>query len=529
MIRGAKYKHLEQDSQIAGIGTMFRGIDKKQWCINLDFVRKKSNQINFSAAPILARRRFINSSGPAKKSGKVINITVKNAQNWEKARLKEYPAAHKLPNIKDGTQHCFVSEQEGMKVYIPQLELARVLFFHDPFMTRTSLRHNALAENFQVDLTDGDPRIHVIEGADYPLYYFNKDTNRRFLSWVLIDKDARKSFDSIGNNLFTQKNRRGNYDFWDFEFTPPSLSGVELELSGWQDFETNSFFVWEIQSVKNLPSSVTGVVDIIHPIYERRVGGKPISGNGSSPEAPDEYELDDDELSDIDKVTMSLMSEAVTISFKDPFITNRLGKNMKPVKAVTNDGEKEVLDKELSANEQDETGKLAGGAWNNLNDQTEDAQLYLSKFKSFLEMTNLLVSTHGCKLKRQTIEKLPKYGHGKKHWLTDTQNPRHLAIVELTYDDQLITLLEVDTSDGAAKLSTMMLKTDEDGWVINNIDAIKLGIMKKSLGWPTALFKEALTDKGCSGIPHPQSKHVGSLPPEEIAPWAQRFINWMAV
>ena len=66
MIRGAKYKHLEQDSQIAGIGTMFRGIDKKQWCINLDFVRKKSNQINFSAAPILARRRFINSSSPAK-------------------------------------------------------------------------------------------------------------------------------------------------------------------------------------------------------------------------------------------------------------------------------------------------------------------------------------------------------------------------------------------------------------------------------------------------------------------------------
>jgi hypothetical protein len=528
MIRGAKYKHIEPDSQVAGIGTMFRGVGIQQWFINLDLVRKKSSKINFSAVPILARRRFLNSSGPAKKSGKVINITIENAQSWEKALLNEYPAVQKLPNLTDGSQHCFVAEQEGMKVYIPQLELARVLFYHDPFMTRTSLRHNALAENFQVDLTADDPKVYVIEGADYPLYYFNRDTNRRFLSWVLIDKDARESFESIGSNLFTQKNRRGSYDLWDFQFTPPPLSGVDLELSGWHDFETNSFFVWEIQSVKKLPSSVTGVVDIIHPIYERRVGGKPISGNGSSAEPPDEYELDDDELSDIDKTTMSLMSESVTISFKNPFITNRLGKKMKPVKSVTSDGEKEVLDKELSANEQDETGRLPGGAWNNLNDQTDDTHLYLSKFKSFLEMTNLLVSTHGCKLKRQTLEKLPKYGHGKKHWLTDTQNPRLLAIVELTYDGQPITLLEVDTSDGAAKLSTMMLKTAEDGWVMKNIEAIKLGIMKKSLGWPTTLFKEALTEEGCSGVAHPKSKHSGGLPPEEIAPWAQRFINWMA-
>jgi hypothetical protein len=196
---------------------------------------------------------------------------------------------------------------------------------------------------------------------------------------------------------------------------------------------------------------------------------------------------------------------------------------------VTSDGEKEVLDKELSANEQDETGRLPGGAWNNLDDQTDDEHLYLSKFKSFLEMTQLLVTAHGCELKRQTTVKLPKYGHGKKHWLTDTQNPRHLAIVELAYAGQLITLLEVDTSDGAASLSTMMLRTAEDGWVINNIEVIKLGIMKKSLGWPTTLFKEALTEEGCSGVTHPKSKHAGSLPPEEIAPWAQRFINWVAV
>ncbi|MCU7861223.1 MAG: hypothetical protein KZQ86_15650, partial [Candidatus Thiodiazotropha sp. (ex Lucinoma kastoroae)] len=78
----------------------------------------------------------------------------------------------------------------------------------------------------------------------------------------------------------------------------------------------------------------------------------------------------------------------------------------------------------MSANEKEVTGKLPGGAWNNLDDQTDDAHLYLSKFQSFLDMVNLLGSVHGCQIQSKTTLKLPKLGDGKKHWLANTQNPR---------------------------------------------------------------------------------------------------------
>lgn len=186
-----------------------------------------------------------------------------------------------------------------------------------------------------------------------------------------------------------------------------------------------------------------------------------------------------------------------------------------------------MLGKDLSANEKEVTGKLPGGAWNNLDDQTDDAHLYLSKFQSFLDMVNLLGSVHGCQIQSKTTVKLPKLGDGKKHWLANTQNPRCLAIVELISDSHPVTLLEIDTSDGAAKLSTMMLKIGQLGWVMENIEQIKVGIMKKSLGWPSNLFEKALGIEGYSGILHPKSKHPGMLAPDKIALWTQRFVNWI--
>ncbi|GLX86078.1 hypothetical protein tloyanaT_23310 [Thalassotalea loyana] len=527
MIRGAIYKHIEDDSKITGIDSLFRGIDRKLWSINLYLSGKQANSLNFSAVPILARRRILNPTQQHNNSGKVFKFTISDAQNWQVAKLNDCLAFKKAPKGQDGNQYCFVSEESKQKIYIPQLEMARVLFYHDPYMARLSLQHNALAEDFYVELKTRNPTIYVRDGTEYPLHYFNRDDNRRFLSWVLMDKHARQSFESISINLLTQHYRRGNYDFWNFQFSPPPLNVVELEVTGWQDFESKSFLVWEIRSVSGLASSVTGEVDIVHPKYERSVGGKSIKGDVGRGQAPDEYELDDDELSDTDKATVNLLSDRVAIKFKDPFITNRVNQKTKPVKNITGEGEKEILDKELSANEKEVTGNLAGGVWNNLDDQTDDAHLYLSKFQSFLNMVEVLQSAHGFSIRNKTTVKLPKLGDGKKHWLADSQNPRCLAIVELIYSGQQITLLEVDTSDGAAKLSTMMLKTAKEGWAMDNIENIKLGVMKKSLGWPTALFEQWLTKSGFSGIPHPKSKHSGLLPPEEIAPWAQRFVNWI--
>lgn len=225
---------------------------------------------------------------------------------------------------------------------------------------------------------------------------------------------------------------------------------------------------------------------------------------------------------------MQLMSDTIATNFRAPFITNRISKNMKTVNGMVGDGEKEVLDNRLSANEKEDAGTLPGGAWNNLDDQTDDAHLYLSKFQSFLDMVEILESTYKCQIINKTTVKLPKQGNGKKHWLSNTQNPRCLAVVELLYKGQTIILLELDTSDGAAKLSTMMLDTSGGGWVMENLESIAQGIMRKPLCWPFLLFQENIGKDGYRGITHPQSKHSGSIASEEIVPWAKRFANKLA-
>jgi hypothetical protein len=301
---------------------------------------------------------------------------------------------------------------------------------------------------------------------------------------------------------------------------------VELSVTGWEDINSDSFFVWEINKLDNLPSDIEGEIDFYHPGYERKVGGKPTKGDGKKGEAPDQYDLDDDELSDSDRATMALISDQVSVSFKKPHITNRIPSKTKVVYRLIGDGQKEILNKDtdLSANEKEESGSLQSGAWNNLDDQTDDTHLYIGKFESFFKMVDCLVAKHGFTIVRKESVKLPKVGNGRKHRLLDTQNPRFLAIVELEIKTQFYTLLEVDTSDGAASLSTILL-TSSPGWSKVNEKAILHRIMKKRLSWPSDYFREQLGEKTYIGIKHPPSKHAGSLLPEEISPWAQKVAN----
>ncbi|MEI8651035.1 Tn7-like element transposition protein TnsE [Paraglaciecola sp. Hal342] len=186
--------------------------------------------------------------------------------------------------------------------------------------------------------------------------------------------------------------------------------------------------------------------------------------------------------------------------FRTPHITNRIARKSKAVNNFFGDGDKEILDKELSPNEREESGDLPGGAWNNLDDQTDDAHLYIGKFQSFIKMVDCLLIKHGFKLTNREIAKLPKLGKGNKHWLADSQNPRCIASVVLEFSSQSYTLLEIDTSDGAASLSTMLLKS-EPRWINENEKQLFHSIMKKSLGWPTKYFKEQLGEKGVYGHP----------------------------
>ena len=100
--------------------------------------------------------------------------------------------------MEDSIKDAFIfNDGKGPLVVLPQLELARVLFLHDNYMSRICLDHGKLSSDFNVTITNGDWRIDVMPPSSYPLEAYNDERCRRFLSWILIDPDARDAFESI--------------------------------------------------------------------------------------------------------------------------------------------------------------------------------------------------------------------------------------------------------------------------------------------------------------------------------------------
>lgn len=526
MQKKAKIKNIEDDAKVIGIGDLFKRSSHKLWSINIELSSQK-NHVHFSCAPILARKRHLNPTQNHSVVGKTMTIDILDAQKWEVKRLSACKAYHVSSKGNDGDQWGFVAKSGNTDYFIPHLELARVLFYHDSFMARLSLQHNALEEDFSIGKENGETTIHVLEHAEYPLKFFEKPENRRFLSWVILDQEARASFDSIAASLISNQSSRGDYDFWRFRFSPPSLHGVRMTVRGWHDFKSRTFFVWEITALEGLPSSVSGEVHMTHPKFVQSIGGnRPVLSDGGSA-LPEELEIDDEEMSDADKQIIELDSMKTSITYAKPFSVKRIATNERHSVAVIGKGEHEYASKDISVNGKDVSASLPGGAWNNLNDETDDAHLYIGKFKSFDSMLELLANQHGCQIVQKRIRKLPQHGNGKKHLLTDTYNARCIAVVELYLNNNHLTLLEIDTSDGAASLSTMLLKTSSPGWIFDYIEEIERRVMKKSLSWPTNYFKRQLGQDSYHAVPHPRSDNPGQLSSEEIAPWAKRFVNWM--
>ncbi|MBF4333306.1 hypothetical protein EAY29_24090, partial [Vibrio anguillarum] len=118
---------------------------------------------------------------------------------------------------------------------------------HDNYMSRICLEHGKLSSDFNITNINGHWQIDVMPSSSYPIAAFNDERSRRFLSWILMDPEARTSFESIHQTMMREHTSSGQYKFWDFSFTPPRLNRTKLEVSGWHDWNSNSFFVWEIR------------------------------------------------------------------------------------------------------------------------------------------------------------------------------------------------------------------------------------------------------------------------------------------
>jgi hypothetical protein len=521
---------IDNDVEIVGVGPYFRPVGGNRWRVDLKLSPKQAKD-SFSAsnASSAVRGRIINPAVKDSKRGWEHSFRISNTASWTVKTIGECPV-NRLEKWTNPHQFCFVFIlSSGLTIYLPQFELARILFFHGNYLSRTAIESECLKGEFSVEIDEEDNvLISVMESSGFTLAHLNEPKSRNYLSWILLDVDVRKSFESI-----TRYQRMNGIDFknyrrWNFQFDPPPLKGVELHVRGQYSREHNTCFVFEIVKVKRIPNQVHKSIGIWHPKFEHFVPGQGTTAQlaGGDGEAP--LTVCDDTESNANIQPITVEAEAVSMEFQNPFYVSKV--TTKERKRAASDSYEDGGDGLVfvSTEEGVQGYGLPGGDLDILDDETDYSEIYASKFKCFSKMVQMLIEEHGCFLISNEIIELRKVGKSKKHLLADG-SARTLADVALSVQGKTFHLLEVDTSDAESSVSTqILLPNDPKSWK-HDIETVAIELVRSSLRWPKKQLDIIFGENGHRGVHHPKAPegNKGVLAADSVAGWAARIYGWI--
>lgn len=533
-MKNTRFRLLVNDTKIQAIGQLFRKKNNSRWGINVGFYPfQEKHALEFSNAPILARGRTLNLTVVTKRPGYHCIINIDSTQSWLVKKIEDCALPQKMKVRKqEESQHCFVfQDNSGRTVILPQFELARALFFHDGYMSRTAVEPDCLKAEFDViiDRLGNEARINVMPTSGYPLRSFDNPGARRVLSWILIDPDARASFESIGRYQKLNGFERAGYRYWDFQFDPPLLPNLKFEVRGVFDRESNTLFVNEIDALQNIRVDVPEVVIIYHPSFRNAVQGDGDGEIGMGSVIPPEQEVIDGGDANSNNNQIILNAPGVIFDFAKPFKTIKTADRKQSATSGRRDDDVGDVSSGVSVDEPTTTGDLPCADWETVSDETDDAHLYANKFDCFHKMIDLLVADSDCMVISKQIRKLPKVSRCKKHLLATDWNPRCIVVIELAMKGVSFHILEVDTSDSANALSTQVLLLKSPIEWGTQLESLEKELVRRSLHWPSDLLEQLCGVGKYKGISHPKtsSSDKGLLEPDSIAHWAQRLYEWM--
>lgn len=523
-----KFRGVEDNSLIREIGSMFRQLNGSDWYINVKLApRQKKKYFGISQLPVLVRRRIINTNGETSPAGFSLKVAIKNTRNWNAELIKTCPI-EAVKRQEDAQQWCFVFENDGITFYLPQLELARVLFFHFSYLARQSLVQSCFDLEFDVQKAIGkdEALIKLLPTCTLPRYIRRDPALRRILFWILLDAGAQQSFESINRYQLQYGYDTNKYRLWHFQFDPPLLKGVSLTFRGHYHKKIKIFFVYEIDGIANLTCDCPANVEFVDPTYndQRTDHVYPARPGGSSNL---DLDIDDDQEPNSDKAEMRIDTPAVKFEFVNPFQVTRKGQEPRGGgRAIKKGGPVVSASKPYLAVSTDEAsfrGTLPIADYDGVEDVSDDAYLYAYKFEAFESMIEQLVIRHGCILQWSEMRKLVNVPGCSKQLLADGA-PRCISFHFIKRDASLYTLLEVDTSDNINRLSTLLLRQVEPPVASKKIlGELEVRLLKCSLVWPTSFLDQAFRDN-YKRINHPQVSlsNKAMFDKESIHRWAER-------
>ena len=521
-----KIKNFPENARITFLGSIFKDIKNSEWNITVGLENDKYstkdqryilNHARFSNMPLLARNRRFNQTKlftPFNES--TITIKIDDFQKWD--ILINESGQYSFSNI--------VSDIHGkytdIEIILPQIELARVLFLHNAYLSRSALDQRCLSGEFDIIKGENQTLINIPTLCNFPRDQYDNVGMRRLLAWILLDTEARTSFESISKNFLSEKLQTKFREFWNFNFVPPSLKGAELTLKVYLSPKKNKYYVNEILAISNLPSEINHTVIFCSPTFtvkNTQVSSEGSSG-GSKPPRNEDPIIDNEKEANSDKLTVIIDSPKIILALSSPFETKKAVIKRSGKKGRLNSDYITTLSEpDVSTGESSIFGEIGRGEFENCQDESDDLELFMKRFEAFKIMIEQFTSQHNI-LPRITISKLPAVNRSRLH-LTDDGNFRCIAEVKLEFQDQPFIILEIDTSDNHKSLSTLIVKVENlEAWE-QHFQSFKEDIIKRSLRWPTV---ESLKGIGIpKGLNHPKNKFEMTRSDQEFKDWIKRF------
>ena len=520
-----KIKNFPKNSRLTFLGSIFKDIKNSEWNITVGLENDKYstkdqryilNHARFSNMPLLARNRRFNQTKlftPFNES--TITIKIDDFQKWDIL-------------INESGQYIFsniVSDIHGkltdIEIILPQIELARVLFFHNAYLSRTALTQGKLTGEYYIVPEEHHTIIHVHEFCGFPHYQYDNVGMRRLLAWILLDTEARASYESICKHMLTEQIQNKTQISWSFNFAPPSLVDAEITMKVYFSEKNQQYYVNEIIGIANLPTDISNEVIFCSPNFTVKNSYEKTGGNsGGRNTSNDDPTIDDEKEADSDRKITQIESPKITMSLASPYETKKATLKRSGKKGIPNHNDVEILpDHSVSTGEATIFGEIGRGEFENVQDESDDLAFFMKRFEAFKVMVEQFASQHRIQPIIH-VHKLPAVNRSKLH-RTHDGNPRCIIEVQLSFQGKKFVILEIDTSDNLKPLSTLIVKiSDTDTWN-SYFPTFRKQIVKRSLRWPTA---KSLQDIGIrKTFNHPRNLVEMAESDEEFKNWGRRF------
>lgn len=536
---GARFYKCDDDVRIVHIGKVLLRISDSSYCPLIEvwcYPPQKKNGFHttaFSNVPALYRGKIINQRTLTENHITSGEHTFNAKDRLRVSTLGEFPDLATAASVRDkeSVQSAFVVDRvNGPKLVIPQLELARVLFYASSYLSRASLMSSRLLTDFKVEVNAKEDyaNIEVLQMSNFPLSAFNDSATRAMLSWLLIDSNAKRSFESIFRYFSTENHRDVSSGFkrWLFHFDPPQMSGWSSSYDGRLDSSGRYFLVEKITDIE-INAQMPSRIFFHNPTFTHpdEAEEPTIGGQGPDPyERPENHVIDDDRDASDANHTFLLGENTCSLRFKNRFSTSKATTAKRGHRREASRESPQRAGDAVSTNEPGSNGEIsAADMGGGIQDCTDYSEEYASRFTAFNMMVQMLEQKYACTIIDSYTHELEQVGRSKCH-LIDSGAKRTIRCVVVERNGHVNYLLEVDVTGLSKWLSTKCVRQiDTRNWK-EQFSRIKKGVVAQSLSWPTQDMNAMFGFNTHIAISHPKSieGRPTGIPTESILDWAGR-------